>query len=347
MPQISIIIPIYNGERYVDALLSNLLEVNSDLGERMEIVMVDDGSKDGSWEKMCREAETCRQLKVVHQENGGIAAARNTGLQHACGRYVAFMDQDDIVAKGYGEFIDKLEKEHGEFLVSNHISGGVLKEKIMEDEVCDRQMVLALARHLLAYGLVPNDASVLRNPLLNLTSVWNCIFRREFLEENNIRFGAFVDYEDDWKIVTESLCYASRVCLVRDAFYSWTINPGSESHTPKYIPQLTEKQVKLVEWRADMLRKIGVPAAEVARFMAAPHHRRTLTVDGFCNACKQNYRSYRRDIQALKDSGYMVSTPEEVRLARNKKQRLLLTLLRYRQYALAYMLNKYLVRRGK
>ena len=96
MEPISVIIPVYNGEKYLDECLRC---VTAQTYTELEIVLIDDGSDDGS-PRICDEwAERDGRVKVIHQENGGVAAARNVGLSAATGELIAFIDSDDLMHK--------------------------------------------------------------------------------------------------------------------------------------------------------------------------------------------------------------------------------------------------------
>lgn len=96
--RISVIIPIYNAEKYLSACMDSLL---SQTYENLEIILVDDGSKDGSL-TLCRAYEQKdSRVRVIHQENQGVSAARNAGLKMASGAYIAFVDADDYVETDY------------------------------------------------------------------------------------------------------------------------------------------------------------------------------------------------------------------------------------------------------
>ena len=92
---ISFIIPVYNVEKYLNACVDSILDQITD---DCEIILVDDGSADSSGTICDKYAEEDSRVKVVHQKNGGLAAARNTGLDYAQGEYVAFVDSDDYLA---------------------------------------------------------------------------------------------------------------------------------------------------------------------------------------------------------------------------------------------------------
>ena len=92
-PAVSIIIPVYNLEQYLDATLES---VERQTFTDFEAIVVDDGSKDGTRAVACRHAERDPRIVVVHKENGGVARARETALERARGRYVTFLDGDDL-----------------------------------------------------------------------------------------------------------------------------------------------------------------------------------------------------------------------------------------------------------
>ncbi|WP_071188886.1 glycosyltransferase family A protein [Trichormus sp. NMC-1] len=99
MPKISVIIPVYNSEKTVAETLDSVLaQTYGDL----EVIIVDDGSTDKSIE-ICRQFNDER-IKIVHQQNRGLAGARNTGIRHAQGEFLGFVDSDEI-AKSCGDFI--------------------------------------------------------------------------------------------------------------------------------------------------------------------------------------------------------------------------------------------------
>lgn len=100
-PKISVIIPVYNVEKYLPACLDSVIRQSY---TSLELILVDDGSSDRSLE-ICRSyAERDDRIRVIRRDNGGASAARNTGLDHASGEYVSFVDSDDIL------FPDALEK---------------------------------------------------------------------------------------------------------------------------------------------------------------------------------------------------------------------------------------------
>lgn len=95
-PKISIVIPIYNGERYIRRAIEGVLEQTF---EDWELLLIDDGSLD-STAAICDEY-ACERIRVIHQQNCGVSAARNVGIELALGEYIAFVDADDIIEHDY------------------------------------------------------------------------------------------------------------------------------------------------------------------------------------------------------------------------------------------------------
>ncbi len=96
MPKISVIISIYNAEKYIGECIESII---SQKYRDFEVILVDDGSKDGSGIICDRYVAEDSRFKVIHQENRGISAARNAGLEKARGEYITFVDSDDCLAK--------------------------------------------------------------------------------------------------------------------------------------------------------------------------------------------------------------------------------------------------------
>ena len=119
-PLISIVIPVYNVEKYLARCLNS---VRVQTYSNLEIILVNDGSTDASYD-ICRQyAEKDKRIKIINQENKGISATRNVGTLAATGKYMAFIDSDDIVSSDYVEYMYIIaEKEHADFAACEVVS---------------------------------------------------------------------------------------------------------------------------------------------------------------------------------------------------------------------------------
>ncbi len=101
--KISIIVPVFNVEKQIEKCLDSILKQSMNIDGQIEVILVDDGATDKSGELCDRYSDNYSIFRVVHRENGGAAAARNTGLELARGDYVAFVDPDDYIEPDYCE----------------------------------------------------------------------------------------------------------------------------------------------------------------------------------------------------------------------------------------------------
>lgn len=117
-PLISVIIPVYNVEKYLKKCVES---VSSQTYKNLEIILVDDGSIDESG-KMCDEfALKDYRIKVVHKDNGGLSSARNAGLDIASGQYISFVDSDDYISESYLDFLyNRIIEDHSEIVISGY-----------------------------------------------------------------------------------------------------------------------------------------------------------------------------------------------------------------------------------
>ena len=101
-PSISVIIPVYNAEKYVSRCIAS---VQAQTYSHWQMILVDDGSKDKSLEICQKYAGADNRIHVIHQENAGPGIARNVGLEYAKGKYVVFIDSDDYIEKDYFQLL--------------------------------------------------------------------------------------------------------------------------------------------------------------------------------------------------------------------------------------------------
>lgn len=109
-PKVSIIIPVYNSEKYIDTCLKSVLNQNY---KNIEIIIIDDGSKDNSFKIIQKYSNTDKRIKYIYQENSGPSEARNNGIKNSTGKYIVFIDCDDTVESLYIEkLVNKIDTEN-------------------------------------------------------------------------------------------------------------------------------------------------------------------------------------------------------------------------------------------
>ncbi len=192
MPCLSIVVPVYNTEKYLERCVSSIIsQVFSD----WELILVDDGSTDGSLNLCDGYAKQDSRIRVIHKENGGLSSARNAGLAVATGKYIGFIDSDDSVKKNmYSRMIGIIEKYDTDFVMSDYqriprngkpfLKTLNIREGLYTKEDIRRDI----------YPSLIMGGNIDHGPLL---SVWHCVYNAEFLRSNNILFDEMVLWSED------------------------------------------------------------------------------------------------------------------------------------------------------
>lgn len=238
---VSVIIPIYNGERFLEETIHTIQNSNY---QNLEIILVDDGSTDSS-SSICKKMQVNDgRIKYFLKTNGGIADARNYGLSKATGDYVCFVDQDDIVQPNmYKSMVDRIQKDKSDFAIGGtgkFTGSDFTVYESYEDCTYDRSEIFIKLFTPMMFGyLIP---PMYPNLSREYCSIWKCMFRTKFIKENELKFVKLIDFEDDHTFLSEAYLHASCVSALSDVCYLWRINLSSESYTFKYLPDLKERQ---------------------------------------------------------------------------------------------------------
>ena len=267
---LSIIVPVYNGEKYIKRIIRQIdLKNNPDI----QLVMINDGSKDRSLVILKKYNLLYENLLIDSQPNKGIAATRNRGLALAEGNYIVFMDQDDkLNIAVLKHTLSKMIQSKADFLMSNYSTyDGSLhnciafKEQMcLTNELLQKVYVNFLTTYIMG-GPLPVGINYIPG------SIWNCIFRKNFLINNEISFKKFVDYEDDFLFLIDCFSKAKMVSTSSDIYYCWIVNRSSESHRKKYIFDYVKKREQLNQYLIMLIRQLGYTQKQSKKFLEYLH----------------------------------------------------------------------------
>lgn len=174
MPKVSVIVPIYNVEKYLEKCINSLL---SQTLEDIQIILVNDGSKDNSG-NIAKEYEKNNKDRVIYVEkaNGGLSDARNYGLKYATGNFIAFLDSDDYIEKNaYEEMYNKAIEEDADYVECDFIWEFPNKTRV------DKQYPYKNKKEMLSFVRVV---------------AWNKLIKRQLITDNNLEFPKGLRYED-------------------------------------------------------------------------------------------------------------------------------------------------------
>lgn len=221
-PILSIIIPVYNAADYLPQCLDSILAAEL---ENTEIILVDDGSKDESLSVCCGYEQKHPNIRVFHQENAGPSRARNHGLEEAKGEYVAFLDSDDYIdSSAFAHRVELLKQYEADVWFSDFhrvadngcVLDRVYQIKETEEPILDKEY---LTEFLKAKDCVWN--------------VWRCIFRRSFLDKNNLTFAEGYHCAEDLYFMVQVLTCCDRFVFYHSPYYCYRVNYG-QSLTRNY-----------------------------------------------------------------------------------------------------------------
>ena len=211
VPEISIIIPVYNAARYLRECVDSILQQSF---ANFEIILIDDGSTDDS-PQICDGYAACDQrVKVVHKPNAGVSAARNDGLDRARAEYITFVDSDDWVEAGYIQTLLNYKQYDIVFFPHRFIYGtGFTSEFKFREESGDATTM---------WGIVSN----LKN---NDTHVnfygytWNKMFRREIIEKFHVRFVEGLRVSEDEVYTLDYCTHAQSIKVLPTCLYNYRV----------------------------------------------------------------------------------------------------------------------------
>ena len=208
MPEISIIIPVYNVEEFICECVDSIL---SQRFSDFEIILVDDSSPDKCPEICDEYARQDERIKVIHQKNGGLSNARNTGLSHARGKYVWFVDSDDFLAENALKTISEYFEDNPDIIKFNVLSYYLEKfrNKVDVDNYysgsADNETVCRLINKACSKSLYPY--------------VWRNVYRYDFLEKNELLFVDGLCYVEDGVFNSKAYLLAEKIIFLDERLY--------------------------------------------------------------------------------------------------------------------------------
>lgn len=205
---ISVIIPVYNVEKYLRQCLDSV--VNQTLKD-IEILIINDGSTDNSQYIIKEYADKYSNIKVINKQNEGLYKARNTGLENATGKYIGFVDSDDYIKHDmYEKLYSKAEETNADIVSCNYC---IFYEKKNKLKNIDFSKSIKLLKHS------NNKLTGAEEILFDTPVSWNKIFKKHFLIKNNIAFDSNIRIADD--AYFNRLCFfnAKKIFYIPDFLY--------------------------------------------------------------------------------------------------------------------------------
>ena len=245
-PKISIVVPIYNIENYLPETLNSIL--NQSMIEEMEVLMIDDGSTDNSRDIVEEYALDYDNFFAFHKSNEGPSIARNLGIELVKGEYVMFLDSDDIILPDRCEKLYELAKKNdsdfvgsfGKRLTRYNFYGSLIYNNAYKNIEDQKENVV--------FEEMPE--------LIWDTFCTNKLYKKSFLDENNIRFMPKMKYEDI-PFALEAYSLGNNISLTKDTSYLWRIRQDNNSSVTQQHQRYEnfEDRIKMIRLCYDMAQK--------------------------------------------------------------------------------------------
>lgn len=219
-PLLSVIIPVYNVEKYIGRCLDSII---SQTFTNWECIIIDDGSLDKSGLICDKYAKQDTRIQVIHKKNHGVGSARNDGILKAKGRYLTFIDSDDIINpetfENYIKYIEKsdwviigLQQVDLDLNPLNKVSK--VNQPIISEENNYEDVLIKSTSEWMMF-----------------CAVWNKIYRTDIIRKNNILFSLSTNLHEDRIFNLYYAGHANRVVLLPYIGYNYVVNPQSITHT--------------------------------------------------------------------------------------------------------------------
>ena len=333
MELITIIVPVYNVEKYIDECVQSLINQTYTY---LEIILVDDGSKDKSSEICDKYARNDSRIKVIHKQNEGLGYARNSGLKIANGRYVTFIDSDDIADEKLIEnLVRGILKSQSDTCIGGFKrvdSNGKVKfiERYTEDIYMENDVYDKLFTRML--GSAPNKHDAIR------MSVWNVLYSMEIIKKYHIQFPSereFISEDIIWD--SEYYKYARRVIVINSTAYNYRITPGSL--TQKYKSDMLEKICVLYN---EMCNRLPNDAIKISRLQRQffVNLRACIKQERYSISNKRNIEIRQSINNIVNNSVVHTVSVEYSQVIHQKKQKFFVMAVRYKCVMILYLLNK-------
>lgn len=219
---VSVVIPVFNGEKVIGRMIGDVLRQTE---RRVEVIIVDDGSADGTVNRVRDYSRKDKRVTLVTQANRGPSAARNTGIKKASGKYIMFFDADDRVDDVIVEkMLAQIEAEPAIDLV----------EAAAVVEYFDKSEEILSARVLRPIHAGKNHKEQILRSLLKsglFHSIWNKIYKLDIIKSNKITFDESVKNGEDLIFNLQYLQYVNRYAVLEESYYHYRKEDGSQSIT--------------------------------------------------------------------------------------------------------------------
>ena len=285
LPMVSIVVPVYNCEKFVGRCLNSIVEQTY---PDWECIVIDDGSKDKSGEICDGFAQQDKRFRVIHKFNGGVGAARNDGINLASGKYITFVDADDYIATEYIE--DLVQHAHHEEKESIIVSGMITKTPT-------RQYVSFQYQDESTFDTPPSEL-IVKYDLFRDGGPCNKLYNLEVIRENNLRFSTQLSYHEDHIFVYSYYLHIEHIILSNYCGYYYAYH-GEDSKNS--LSRIGKRNVKSLFTASDIFLSIVPKLFSKYNIIDEKYKRTVITRTGYSQRILALFNLYMYSNYSLHD----------------------------------------------
>lgn len=285
--KVSLIIPVYNGEQYLERCINSAIKQTY---KNIEIICINDGSTDRSVEILKKYDKS---LIIIDSKNQGVSATRNKGMEIATGEYMAFLDCDDYLdEKCIENLVELMEKQKSDIVITSIKKVSEAENKIIEKFNYKNENITLreLAQNFFEYD---------KNSGLKV--VWNKLYKKDLIKD--IYFDKEYKIGEDFIFNLQVLERCERITFIEDSYYNYIVNPNSVTNKTKMSYNEFYEIEKIINYRKkleQLYMRIGVTEEQIHKFYLEQDYRTfTKTI---LNILSENspYKNFKEKKNAIK-----------------------------------------------
>jgi glycosyltransferase involved in cell wall biosynthesis len=244
MSKVSIIVPVYNGEKSLSRCLDSILAQDY---KDIEVIVIDDGSRDDSFRIISEYAQKDKRIVPIHKENSGVSATRNIGLSLARGDYIRFVDVDDwIPFDSVKLMVRAMEEENTDMVVADFYR--VVDEKISKKGSIKKEAVITVEEYADRMLLSPAD--------FYYGAIWNKLYRKKIIDDHQLAMDENISYSEDAIFNLQYLLHTDRIFVLRSAVYYYVKTEGSLVFQNMNIQSTVKMKTGVIRYYDSFYRQI-------------------------------------------------------------------------------------------
>lgn len=256
---ISVVVPCYNVEKYLEKCVES---ITNQTYQNLEIILVDDGAKDGTPDLCDKLALTDSRIKVIHKTNAGVSEARNAGIESASGKYITFFDSDDWIEPDIIKIaFEKMTANNLDLVVWGYTA----------DFVDDNENVLS-NRNCAVNGVCEidgNNAVLLQKDALGISGyIWNKLYKTSIIKENNLYFNKNYSLYEDLLFNSYYLSHTYKIAFI-DYIGNHYIQRGRVTLGTKRYENMFELKLMGCTARENILKHFGINDKSISEIMSS------------------------------------------------------------------------------